>query len=482
MVKVKRTAGSIIRKSLIYKTGVEYGDYTMNHIQGCSHGCKYPCYAFLMAKRFGKVDSYEEWIEPTIVENTLDLLTEEIPKFKDKISTLHMCFTTDPFMYGYSDIKELTLSALKLLNNNDIKCSILTKGLLPKELISLSPDNEYGITLVSLNEEYRKTNEPGAAPYKERLASLKYLHDHGLRTWVSIEPYPTPNIIDQDLRSILEAVSFTDKIIFGRTNYSKVISAYKDNKSFYNEQANIVIGFCKEKGIDYHIKHRTITSYPDQTVKKAEMVTLDENAQSIQHLCKNDNHFAKVFSMIGSMTYQPHGDSYDFLIHEIIEQMISQKAGDRIYNKLVSLCGGKLTVNSINSVSDNEVHSIGTSNSKIQYIRNLTAAIESGNLDFDALQNMPDSEVMKKLTSLRGIGNWTAKMYLIFVLDRQDILPFEDSAFLHSYQWLYSTNDTSPTKVKENCQKWHPYASIAARYLYRALDSGLTKEKLELFK
>ena len=75
----------VTRKTLIYKTGVEYGDYTLNHIQGCSHGCKYPCYAYMMAKRFGKVKSYEEWIKPHIVENTMQLLSKELTKFKDKI-------------------------------------------------------------------------------------------------------------------------------------------------------------------------------------------------------------------------------------------------------------------------------------------------------------------------------------------------------------------------------------------------------------
>lgn len=58
-----------IRKSLIYKTAVEYGDYTLNHVTGCSHGCKYPCYAYMMAKRFKKVEDYEEWIQPKLVDN-----------------------------------------------------------------------------------------------------------------------------------------------------------------------------------------------------------------------------------------------------------------------------------------------------------------------------------------------------------------------------------------------------------------------------
>ena len=70
---------------MLYKTGVEYGDYTMNHVLVCSHGCKYPCYAFLMKKRFGQVHSYEEWCEPKIVSNTLELLDKEIPRLKKKM-------------------------------------------------------------------------------------------------------------------------------------------------------------------------------------------------------------------------------------------------------------------------------------------------------------------------------------------------------------------------------------------------------------
>lgn len=250
---------TIIRKSMLYKTGVEYGDYTMNHILGCSHGCKYPCYAFLMAKRFRKVKDHDEWLEPHLVSNTLELLKQEIPKLSKKIDSVQLCFTTDPFMFGYPDIQEMSLASIKLLNSHGIKCTALTKGLLPRELAGFSKENEYGITCISLDEEYRERIEPGASTYLERLASLKYLHDNGCKTWVSIEPYPTPNLIKQDLISILEAVSFTDKIIFGRTNYNKDISSYKAHKEFYNLQANIVIEFCQSRNITYHIKKGTLT-------------------------------------------------------------------------------------------------------------------------------------------------------------------------------------------------------------------------------
>ena len=229
---------TITRKSMLYQTGVEYGDYTMNHVQGCAHGCKYPCYAFLLKKRFGQIKDYDSWLEPYLVSNTLELLDKEIPRLRNKIQSVQLCFTTDPFMQGYPEISAMSIAAMRKLNEAGIKCTTLTKGLLPIELAQLSPENEYGITLISLDETYREKMEPGAASYTERLAALRALHDAGCRTWVSIEP----------------------RIIFGRTNYSKTANAYEGHKHFYNVCAAEVIAFCQEHNIDYHIKEKTITN------------------------------------------------------------------------------------------------------------------------------------------------------------------------------------------------------------------------------
>ena len=250
---------TITRKSMLYQTGVEYGDYTMNHVQGCAHGCKYPCYAYVMKKRFGQIKDYNSWLEPCLVSNTLELLDKEIPRLRDKIQSVQLCFTTDPFMQGYPEVSAMSLAAIRKLNDSGIKCTVLTKGILPIELADLSPENEYGITLISLTEAFRKQMEPYAANYKNRLAALQALHDRGCKTWVSIEPYPTPNLVRQKLDKILDAVSFTDKIIFGRTNYSKEVNAFPDQKEYYNQCANRVIEFCTEHGIDYHIKDGTLT-------------------------------------------------------------------------------------------------------------------------------------------------------------------------------------------------------------------------------
>jgi DNA repair photolyase len=256
------------RKTLLYKSKVEYADFCINHVEGCSHGCRFPCYAMQMAKRFGKIKNYNEWIKPKIVENALELLDSEIPKYKDQIKFVHLCFMTDPFMYKQTKIQDLTLKIIEKLNKNKIKCTVLTKGIYPKELTEknkYSVNNDYGITLVSLDYNFKKKFEPYSAPYLERINSLKYLHDKGLKTWVSMEPYPTPNLIKQELLTILKKIAFVDKIVFGKLNYNVKTSQFENNETFYEQCANLVEEFCEKRKIEYHIKYGTKKKYNAKT-------------------------------------------------------------------------------------------------------------------------------------------------------------------------------------------------------------------------
>jgi len=256
---------SIERKTLLYKTKVEYGNFTINHILGCAHGCNYPCYARMLAIKYGKIKDYEDWLHPRVVSNALELLDKEIPKYKHEIDFVHLSFTTDPFMYDflnkrtYPHIEKLTLKIIEKLNKHGIKCTVLTKGIYPKILANnkFNRDNEYGITLVSLKEKFKREYEPFSSPFEDRIKALKYLHDKGLKTWVSIEPYPTPNIVEQDLSEILERISFADKIIFGKMNYNVNSNRFTYSKRFYEECVKKVITFCKDNKIKFHIKEGT---------------------------------------------------------------------------------------------------------------------------------------------------------------------------------------------------------------------------------
>jgi DNA repair photolyase len=279
------TAGliEIKRKSLLYKTKVEYGNWTINHIIGCKHGCLFPCYAMMMAKKFGWVKDYDDWRIPRIATNAIELLEKEIPKLKGQIDFVHLCFMSDPFMYDFDkkelipQIKETTLKIIELLNKEKIRVTTLTKGFYPKDLLNSErfiQDNEYGITLVSLNEDFKKKFEPFSAPYKDRVKSLKALADNGLKTWASLEPYPTPelDIKAGNIEDILESISFVKKIIFGKLNYRRLTNyntgnnqVWENNEDFYRDMANRIIKFCKKNRIKYHIKYGTPLSRNNTT-------------------------------------------------------------------------------------------------------------------------------------------------------------------------------------------------------------------------
>jgi len=261
---------TIERQNSLYKTKVEYGSYTINHVFGCAHGCNYPCYAMMIAKTYGKVKTSDDWLHPKIVGNTIELLDKELPKLKDQIPFVHLSFTTDPFMYdalnnrNYPAIQNLTLNIIKKINSFGIKCTVLTKGVYPNELISdkYSKENEYGITLVSLDKKFRREFEPYSAQFEERINALKCLHDNGLKTWVSIEPFPTPNTVPnsktgQDLDKLLKKISFVNKIIFGKLNYNCVSKKFEHTEQFYKECSEKIIKFCKDNKIEYYIKEGT---------------------------------------------------------------------------------------------------------------------------------------------------------------------------------------------------------------------------------
>lgn len=212
-----------------------------------------------------------------------------------------------------------------------------------------------------------------------------------------------------------------------------------------------------------------------------EYLTTDD--KRIQYLCKKDKRLAKIISIVGELPYYRSENSFPRLCHTIINQMLSNKAAAKIYDRFELLCGvGGVTPTTVLALEDTAIRTVGISAAKTAYIKGLATAITDGSLNLEELPTLPDEEIIKKLTSLRGFGTWSAKMQLIFVFDRQDVLPYEDGAFMQVYKWLYKAEDDKVADIVKRCKKWKPYSSIAARYMYVALDIGLTKEEFHLFK
>lgn len=205
---------------------------------------------------------------------------------------------------------------------------------------------------------------------------------------------------------------------------------------------------------------------------------------AIEYLKKADPRLSKVIDEIGELDYANYNngtDSFQFLVKEIVGQMISSSVKKVILGRLLALCENNITPAKILELKIDQLRCIGLSQSKSQYILNLSEIVNKGEIDFKYLESLSDEEVIKILTSIKGVGNWTAKMYLIFFLKRKDVLPFEDGAFLQAYKWLYNTKVVKPDSIARKCRRWKPYTSIGARYMYRALDCGLTKIPIKKF-
>ena len=199
------------------------------------------------------------------------------------------------------------------------------------------------------------------------------------------------------------------------------------------------------------------------------------NEKGISHLKAKDKRLAKVIERVGEIEIHRHTDSFYFIVREIVGQMVSAAVKMVIFNRLTAICNNSICPETLLKLQVEDLRAIGLSNAKSQFILSLADMVANGKISLDKFEEMSDDDVLRQLTSNKGIGNWTAKMYLLFFLQRDDILPFEDGAFLQAYRWLYNTKKCDQKSIEKRCKKWKPYTSIGARYLYRALDTGLTK-------
>jgi DNA-3-methyladenine glycosylase II len=166
-----------------------------------------------------------------------------------------------------------------------------------------------------------------------------------------------------------------------------------------------------------------------------------------------------------------HVDPFRALIHAIIAQQLSTKAAATIAGRFAALFGGNPTPRAVEQVSDPQLRAVGLSGQKIRYIRDLCARVADGSLALQSLDALPDAEVIAALTAVKGIGRWTAEMFLIFRLQRPDVLPVGDLGIVKAVQRAYRLRKIpSPDRLTRMGESWRPYRSVACWYLWASLD------------
>lgn len=206
-------------------------------------------------------------------------------------------------------------------------------------------------------------------------------------------------------------------------------------------------------------------------------IRLDKESEAVRHLISSDQRLAQLIKRLGPLEYVVRTDYFEFLCETVIGQLLSKNAAISLCGKFYECYGNPINREMLNTASIGDLRKIGLSRNKAAAIKELTK--DEITLGLPYMCTLSNQDVVDRLTEISGIGPWTAKMFLIFALNRLDVLPYEDGAFMQAYLWLYGARSKKPNTVSRRCKAWSPYSSIAARYLYIALDKGLTKKPMQ---
>jgi DNA-3-methyladenine glycosylase II len=168
-----------------------------------------------------------------------------------------------------------------------------------------------------------------------------------------------------------------------------------------------------------------------------------------------------------------HTDPFTALTHAIISQQLSSKAAATIAGRFDALFGGRPTPRGIAAVSDAQLRVVGLSGQKVRYVRDLCARVDDGSLPLQRLDALADDQVIDALTQVKGIGRWTAEMFLMFRLHRPDVLPVGDLGIVKAVQRAYRLRKTpDAARLEQIGEPWRPYRSVACWYLWASLDNA----------
>ena len=185
-----------------------------------------------------------------------------------------------------------------------------------------------------------------------------------------------------------------------------------------------------------------------------------------------DPQLATVMSEVGPCLLKPEGGSFAILARSILSQQISVAAARTIRTRLQALMPNRrLTANAVLDLTEDELAAVGVSNQKRRYLLDLASKVAEGEVSFRRIAKMPDEDVIECLIQVKGIGRWTAQMFLMFGLGRPDVFAPDDLGIRNAMIKIYGLDSHDKAPMEAIASNWSPYRSVASWYLWRSLDS-----------
>ena len=205
--------------------------------------------------------------------------------------------------------------------------------------------------------------------------------------------------------------------------------------------------------------------------KMIEEIAPDYWEQASRELVKQDRILKKLIPKHGSGFLVTRGDAFNTLARSIVGQQISVAAAQSVWNKVVLASKNKVSPKNILALTVEELRAAGLSGRKVEYIRDLADHFHSGRLHASQWKDMEDEDVIKELSGIRGIGRWTAEMFLIFNLVRPNILPLDDVGLIKAISLNYFSGEpVSRHEAREVAANWAPWRTVATWYMWRSID------------
>jgi DNA-3-methyladenine glycosylase II len=193
--------------------------------------------------------------------------------------------------------------------------------------------------------------------------------------------------------------------------------------------------------------------------------------KAINHLKKSDPVLRSIIERVGPFRMEYGPPEFHSLAEAIVYQQLNGKAAVTIFNRFAELAGKPLTPDGIMRLTDQQLRAVGLSKQKSSYLRDMSQRAIAGQLDFSRLHEMSDEEVIKHLTQVKGVGVWTAQMFLMFTLRRPNVLPTGDFGVQMAIKKNYNKKKLpKPAHMERIAKPWEPYRSIACWYLWKSMD------------